>query len=331
MPWDAQSEYLAGLTGCFFDEAVSARFDAMILEQGLSPDGGVICDRYGLAGAGEGKLTALWNIIETVFPGSLPASGQQRGDCVSHGTRNAILGTVAAEIAAGRPDEQTGEIEHAPEQPEEGRKDGVFATETYYWYREHGGDGWQCEAAAEVALKKTGAWVRRNYPELGIDLTRYSGKLAGKYGASPPPDSITSLGRKHLVRTATRALSFEQVRDLLANGYGISSCGSEGFSNQRNEDGVSSRSGTWHHAMAYLGCDDRDVIKAKYGEPLVLVMNSWAKWNSGSRKVLGVDLQIPEGSFWAKWSNLRARSAIAFSGFNGWPAQRLPNWTGGVL
>lgn len=331
MPWDAQAEYLAGLTGCFFDENVSKEFDAFMLSRGLSPDGGVICNQFGLAGSGAGRLTALWSVIDKVFPGSLPASAQARGDCVSHSTRNAILATVACELYAGNPDEVTGIVEAIPEQPEEGRKDGAFATESYYWYRNHGGDGWQCEAAAQVAIQKTGAWIRQNYPEFGFDLTRYSGDLAGKWGAKPPPNRISEFGKENLVRAATRASSFEDVRDLLANGYGISSCGTEGFSSQRNEDGVSSRKGTWAHAMAYLGVDDREDTKKKYGEPLVLVMNSWGKWNTGGRKVLGSSLEIPEGSFWAKWSDIENRSAIAFSGFDGWPAQKLPNWTGGVL
>lgn len=331
MPWDAQAEYLSGLTGCFFDQKVADAFDAFIRSQGLSPDGRVICSRFGLAGSGEGKLTALWPVIDKVFPGSLPASAQSRGDCVSHSTRNAILATIACELVSGRPDEVTGIIEAIPDQPDEGRKDGAFSTESYYWYRQHGGDGWQCEAAAQVAIQKTGAWIRKNYPEFKIDLTQYSGDLAGKWGSKPPPDDITEFGRKNLVRTATRASSFDEVRDLLANGYGISSCGSEGFSNQRNDDGVSLRRGSWSHAMAYLGVDDRDEIKSKYGEPLVLVQNSWGRWNTGGRKVLGASIEIPEGSFWAKWSDVKARSCIAFSGFNGWPAQKLPDWTGGVL
>jgi hypothetical protein len=46
---------------------------------------------------------------------------------------------------------------------------------------------------------------------------------------------------------------------------------------------------------------------------------------------MGTTLEIPHGSFWARWSDISGRYSIAFSGVNGWPAQQLPNWTGDVL
>jgi hypothetical protein len=332
MPWDAQSEYLAGLVGVYADPAASERLTQYLLMQGQAPDGGTTCRRYGLVGSGAGKLWAPFEIMQRVFPDCLPASAQTRGDCVSHSTRNACLGTLACEIAAGKPDEVTGLVEGAPDLAEAARRDGVLSTEAIYWFRQHGGDGWSCDHAAEVVLKESGLWVRKRYEALGIDLTKYDGKLAGKWGATKPPASVLELGRQHLVRTATRARTFEEVRDLIANGYCISSCGSEAFINTRDTNGVSKRSGgVWYHAMAYLGVDDRDETRKAYGQPLVLVQNSWGKWNTGPRAVMGTTLEIPHGSFWARWSDISGRYSIAFSGVNGWPAQQLPNWTGDVL
>ena len=332
MPWEAQSEYLAGLVGVYADPAASERLTLLLLQQGQAPDGGTTCARYGLVGSGAGKLSAPFAAIESVFPGSLPASAQTRGDCVSHSTRNAILGTLACEIAAGQPDDVTGLHEGAPEVSDVARKDGVLSTEAIYWWRGHGGDGWSCDHATEMVLTNAGVWLRKNYGDLGLDLTKYSGPLAGKWGAKNPPDNIRDIGREHLVRTATRARTFEEVRDLIANGYCISSCGSEAWQNTRDDNGFSRRSGgTWYHAMAYLGVDDRDETKQKYGEPLVLVQNSWARWNTGGRKVLGTSLEIPHGAFWARWSDCKGRYAIAYSSINGWPAKKLPDWTGGVL
>jgi hypothetical protein len=325
MPWEPQSEYLAGLVGVYADPEATDRLNAYLAAQGQSPDGGEICQRYGLFGSGAGKLSAPWAVIEQVFPGSLPASAQTRGDCVAHSTRNAALGTLACEIAAGQPDEVTSEIEGVPDVSEAGRKDGVLATEPIYWWRRHGGDGWSCDAAAEVVLKESGLWLRKAYGDIG-DLTRYSGSLAGKWGSRTPPDSVKEIGQDHLIRTATHAKTFEEVRDLIHNGYCISSCGMEGFSNKRDDNGVSQRQGTWAHAMAYLGVDDRDTTKAKYGEPLVMVQNSWGRWNTGGRKVLNSMLEIPEGGFWARWSDLKKRYCVAFSGVMGWPAQTLPDW-----
>ena len=334
MPWDPQAEYLAGLVGAYEDQAAAERFDRLVFSQGLSPNGGTVCAAYGLYGAGEGKLSPLFHYIEQVFPGSLPASAQTRGDCVSHSTRNACLGTLACEIAAGKPDEVTGLLEGAPQVTTPAREDGVLSTEAIYWWRGHGGDGWNCEHSAEVVMSKSGLWLRQNYPELGFDLTEYSGRMTERWGRTPPPAEVEAVGQEHLVRTATRANTFAEVRDLIANGYAITSCGGESFSNRRDENGVSERTrGGWAHAMSYLAVDDRDEVKKLYGgQPLVLVQNSWGSgWIDGPRDVWGTSLKIPHGAFWARWSDLERRRAIAFSGVMGWPAQQLPDWTGGVL
>jgi hypothetical protein len=328
MPWEPQAEYLRGLVGVYADPEATDRLNAMLFAQGQSPDGSEICQRYGLFGSGAGKLSAPFAVIERVFPGSLPASAQQVGDCVAHSTRNACLGTLACEIHAGLPDEVTNEIEGVPDVSEAARKDGVLSTEAIYWWRNHGGaDGWNCDHAAEMVLKNSGLWLRRNYPDIGIDLTRYTRANQVRWGRPLPPDNIRRIGQEHLVRTATHAKTFEEVRDLLHNGYCISSCGMEAFSNRRDDNGVSKRSSsTWAHAMAYLGVDDRETTKARYGEPLVMVQNSWGRWNTGGRKVLNSVLEIPEGGFWARWSDLQRRYCVAFSGVMGWPAQTLPDW-----
>jgi hypothetical protein len=74
--------------------------------------------------------------------------------------------------------------------------------------------------------------------------------------------------------------------------------------------------------MGLAGFDDRPETHRKYGQGLVLVVNSWAKWNSGSRKVLGTDLLIPEGCFWALADNLDRCQCIALSSVAGWPRRK---------
>lgn len=263
--------------------------------------------------------------LEVEHEHSFIANGYAVHNCVSHSTRNAALTTLACEIAAGKPDEVTGKVEGVPDLPDEGRRDGVLSTEAIYWWRDHGGDGWSCDHAASVVLKESGMWLRKPYDQFGVDLTRYSGNTAGKWGARNPPDEIKQFGIQHAIRTATEIDTGDQVRDFLANGYGISSCGGEGWSSSRDENGFSRRQGSWSHALAYIGYDDRDEIKQKYGEPLVCILNSWGKWNSGGRRVLGTSIDIPEGAYWAKWSDAKRRYAIAFSSAMGWPAQSLPD------
>jgi hypothetical protein len=334
MPWEPQVEYLAGLQGVYRDSAAHDRLTDLITSQGQSPNGDDTCRNYGLVGSGEGKLSMPFAVIEKVFPGSLPASAQSRGDCVSHSTRNAILGSLACEIAAGKPDDVDGDIEGVPQISETARKDGVLSTEAIYWWRGHGGDGWSCDHAAEVAMKQSGMWLRKDYPEVGVDLTRYSGQTAGKWGRTSPPRKVAAIGREHLVRTATRARGFAEVRDLIANGYCISSCGGESFGS-RDRNGVSNRTrGGWSHAMAYLAVDDREEAHKAYGGPLVYLQNSWGpRWNgSDNRRVMGTDVDIPLGGFWARWKDVQNRYAIAFSSLDGWPPQKIDRWfTKGVF
>lgn len=314
--------YESGFAGCGIDE--NAKAD--LLDSVEWPNADDACHAFGIADSGAGKLSLTFPAILQCYPGCLPGAAQQRGDCVSHSTKNAGLATMCCEIVAGTPDEETGRVEEAREIRPEGRINGAASTEAIYWWRGHGGDGWSCGHASRVIKDQSGLWLRQNYPEFGVDLTRYSGRNAGLYGSRNPPDNILQFGRQHLIRTVTNVNSAEACRDLIANGYGISTCGGEGFSSKRNEDGVSERSGGWSHAMAYLGFDDRAETKQKYGGPLVLVQNSWGNWNSGPTRIMGTNIDIPGGSFWARWSAVSRRDCYAYSSFNGWPRQRLPNW-----
>lgn len=315
--------YEDGFAGVTPDPEKSAEF-----WDSIERDGGV---RYGsdaasaFAGSGAGQLIATWLHVNKVFVDCWPGAAQDRGDCVSHDEKNSNIVTVACEIVAAKPDEVTGKVEGIPEIPAAGIREGAFSSAYPYWFRGYNGDGWNCDEAKAVTIKY-GMLLMKPYTELGIDLTEYSGSIAGKYGARKPPENIIAEGQKHKIRTATELQSAEELRDFLANGYGVSSCGSEGYSSVRNEDGVSERKGSWAHAMAYIGFDDREETKAKYGGPLALVLNSWGKWNSGPRRVRGTTIDIPEGSFWARWKDVANRYMIAGSSAEGWPSKQLPNY-----
>lgn len=318
--------YEAGYAGCWHDPEAHADFISDVEGTGGYSKAVAALSQYGLADSAAGKLSTPFQVVESLWPGCWPASAQTRGDCVSHGTRNACLTTLSCEIASGQADPETGVIEGKPEVSEAGLKDGVLSSESVYWWRRHGGDGWNCDQAARVVLKESGCcWPRKNYPEIGVDLSRYSGSTAGKWGRSTPPDTVKTIGNQHLIRTATECNSFEEVRDLCGNGYGITCCGGEGFSSSRNEDGVASRRGSWSHSMSVIGADDRDEVKQKYGGPLVLILNSWGRWNSGPRRILGTQIDIPEGSFWARWTDVKRRYYVAYSSVNGWPGRKINN------
>lgn len=306
------------------------------------------------ADSGAGQLIIPFVFIVEAYPGCWPGPAQGRGDCVSHNEKNATLGSMVCEAVSNKPDPMTGKIEGLPAVSPEGIAQGVLSTETFYWWRRHGGDGWSCGAACRVAQKESGLWLRQNYSELGIDLTRYSAQLAGKYGVTPPTGKIAEAGLLHLARAFAEAKSAAERRDALANGYFGSTCGMESFAKTRDANGLSSRTAEgWAHAMASIAFDDREVIRKIYGDSLELILNSWNIWNGGPRDIYdsaryvpaakrklweSIDLvnpatgniMIPKGSFWAKSRDVANREWFAVSSINGWPRRKLLNWGGSL-
>jgi hypothetical protein len=320
--------YDAGLRGAYNDPRADEMLVDSVLRKGGNPVGAEVAHQWEFADLGKGKLVTTWQDVVDYWPGCWPASPQDTSDCVSHGSRSAALASWTCELIDGRPDEVTGVVEGKPDVSPEAIADGVLATESEYWWRGHDGGGWTCSGAANALMNDCGIWLRKNYPEIGVDLTRYSGDTAQKWGAKRPPDAVRQIGRQHLVRTATVLKSPEEIRDFLAAGFGVYFCSSLKWSSNRDENGYSPVvPGTWQHCQFCAGYDDRPEIIKLYGEPLVLNGNSWGKnWNSGSRKVYGTKLLIPEGFYWTRASSHRQNTLIALSSVNGWPRRKLKTY-----
>lgn len=311
-PFDEYS--LGRANGVIPDPAAEERFDDHIIRHGGNPDGGEVGRTFGFSGADQGKLYANWLDFAKVFGDeTLPSyAGQQRGDCVSWGCRGACAYAIASEVLNGN--------SGPPQISAEGLRNGAFSTEAIYWLRGHGGDGWQCSSAATVVTSRGGVVPRGDYSsELGVDLTTYSGAKAGKWGRTPPPADKLEFIKEHQITSATRLNGPQDVCDYLAAGKGVFFCSGLGWSKTRDENGYARQTGSWSHSQQFGGWDGRPEIVRKYGEPLVLILNSWGwRWQSGGRKVLGTDMLIPNGSYWAKSSLINRCSPIAFSGINGW-------------
>jgi len=325
--YDVVAAYETGFVGAYGNPEAAAALRDQIKAAGGIPDGAMACSAFKLEETGKGKLSLPFLEILKLYPDALPGGAQGRGDCVSWSTRNACLGTMCCEITSGLPDQNSNRLEGAPEVSDTARLNGVLATEAFYNWRRHGGDGWSCAEAAQVALNDSGLWLRKKYDEINVDFTQYSSRNAGIYGSNTPPESWRKIGEGHRVQTITEVEDYEVLRDLLANGYCVSSCGGESWSSDRDSNGFSKRTSKgWAHALAYLAVDDRPEIIKLYGEPLVLVQNSWGAWNAGSRRIFGTVVDIPVGSFWAKWSDIKNRYMVAISGVNGWPPKKLASY-----
>jgi hypothetical protein len=319
-----QGMYERGFVGSYYNPESAQKFAEDIESLGGIRYGEDACRLFGIEGAGAGKLSLPFIAVTSHFPEAIPGRAQERGDCVSFSTRTALWISYMSELVYGTNPER-----HAvPTLTSVAQRSGCIATEPLYWYRKHGGDGWQCAEAADVALTTSGMWLRRNYSEISIDLTDYSPRTAGRWGATPPPASVTQIGQRNLCRNATVCRTYESVRDMLATGNALSSCGSEAFHKTRDKYGIANRSSSkWYHAMAYGGVDDRPETVEREGCGLVLVINSWgSNWISGETRIHGTNLHIPHGCFWARWRDIDNRYSVAMGSSVGWPARRMPNW-----
>jgi len=298
-PEDIARLYEGGLVGSVCDPEDTAR-----LVQSLPmPFFG-----HTLAATGAGAVSLPFRAVVSfeAAAGRTPYDeAQTTGDCVSHALRNAI------DLArANDPDLSTTEdwIDRT-------------ATEPIYGARGHSGQGAVCSRLVRWAHQEGGCMLRRNYPDLGIDLSTYKADIGIRWGRPGVPSDVTAVAAKHRVGTISLIQDWQQARDALANGYGVICCSDVGFEHSRNSEGVSSPRGSWAHAMCWTAADD-----TRPGDCRFLIQNSWGRnWNRG-----GKAHDQPDGSFWVTQSSaqrmIRQSGTWAVSNVDGFPRRKLPDW-----
>ena len=231
------------------------------------------------------------------------ANGCVAHNCVSHATRNSVDITRSCEIINGQREEFVAR----------------GATEGIYGSRGHGGEGMTCGGAAKFVHQNGGILLRQKYGD--YDLSEYSA-IGGRWGRTGVPDELVKVAKKHQVKTISLINTIDQARDAIANGYSISVCSNSGFSSRRDKNGIAARSGSWGHAMAWIGMDDTHEI---FNETLFLVQNSWGVWNNGEKR-----LDQPDGSFWIRERDaaemLAQNGSWVFSDVDGFPPRKVV-WT----
>lgn len=328
--YDPFAEYSAGFVGASYSPKADEALESAILKGGGDPDGDRVAKTWGFQGLGEGKLSLNFTVVSELYGSTDCFSGasQGRGDCVSWAARSCGMMALLHEAYNGTPDEETGKVEGAPKVSATGFKNGIFSNEMIYAYRGYRGDGWQCHEAAQRMIDSAGLVVRENYDDIGLDLEKYDSGFNSRYYKGLP-DKWLPVAKAHRIRTATKLGGPEAARDFLAaaNG-GVMICGGLGWSKTRDENGYARQTGSWAHAQTLIGWDHRPETCEKYNDPegLVCIQNSWGRWNGGGRRVMGTNVDIPHGSYWAKGSLMRRFSIIAVSGVNGWPIGKLPNY-----
>jgi hypothetical protein len=297
-PKELYDNYRQGFSGCIWEQHV---FD-YLMESSKYPLFGSASRK--ISGTGKGKLSTPYKSV-LKFDKNPYNERQTTGDCVSHGTRNACDVSRAVEIDVHK-------------QREAWIARG--ATEAIYGYRGFAGQGMSCARAAEFVSTVGGIVVRKNYSGI-VDFSKYNGNLGAGWGGRGLPDKVLDLANDHQIKTVSLIKTVEEARDALANGYGIAVCSSYGFNSTRDKKGFAKQSGSWAHCMAWIACDDTG------SEPAFLVQNSWGKWNDGGHPEWG---PIPDGSFLIKADvaagMLKQSGSYAFSNFDGFPLQKLPDY-----
>lgn len=258
--------------------------------------------------SGKGKKVLLYDFIRKASNGEYPKRKQTIGDCVAHGAAYAVDAVKSVDIILKN------EFEEWVEET---------ATEDIY-----AGSRVQIGGGRIRGDGSIGAWAARYVNEYGalprgkygnVDLTTYSGSKARSWGrgGAGVPKSLIPTAKKHPIQTVSQVTTYEEVRDLIANGYAVTIASMQGFSSKRDSEGFARPQGSWAHQMSILAVDD------EYKRPGVLVQNSWGTWNSGPKRH-----DQPNGSFWVDAEEIERRilkkgDSWAFSGYEGFKPREL--------
>jgi hypothetical protein len=261
----------------------------------------------------------LWRSRERFDPGAFGDESQQTGDCVGHGSRSARDVTRSVEIAVAG-------------EPEQYKARG--AMECTYGARGHGGAGMDPGRAARFEVD-WGFLLRQNYPDLGIDLSRYNPSLAIGWGRSGVPSRIKEACKALHVGEWIFPESGHEALDLLAAGYACHSGQNIGFSARPDSRGIHTVDGRWNHDMATVGYDFTGEV---WPVKVVFVPNSWAAWNrqwaDWPVDRLGPPITGMITMHLDVWLDffVGSRSIYFYSDVTGVPAKTLPDWgTGAYL
>lgn len=175
------------------------------------------------------------------------------------------------------------------------------ATEDIYWGSRNiigqgrlGNSDGSIGAWAAKYLTDYGALPRGKYGD--IDLTTYSGAKARSWGRRGfiLPQSFIDKAKQHPILTASQVRSYEEVRDLVSNGYAVTIASNQGFSSRRDKDGFARPEGSWAHQMCIIAVDD------EYKRPGVCVQNCFSD-----------DTEVLTNNGWKFFKNLDTEDKVA--------------------
>jgi hypothetical protein len=230
------------------------------------------------------------------------------GDCVSWGYGNCVNIFQAVQI-------QTQKAKYGYEEA---------STESIYALS-------RCEIGQQFGSYvdgSVGAWASKALTTKGcLSRTKvgpYDPKRAKEWGAKGLPDNLEPEALTHLFKTAVNVRDYDQAIQLIQAGYPVPVCSSQGFGDERDQDGFLRPRGRWNHCMLFAGC--------RFDREGLLCLQSWGKDVPGGS--LPIEL-MPTNSFWV--DRATAASMLAkgdsyaftdsFAGFK--PNDHVLDWAGG--
>lgn len=266
--------------------------------------------------ADEKKDTGLWPFLFKAFP-NWKWGIQGTGDCVSWEWKQKIDVLMAVLI-------------YLKNMPYEARAE--TASESIYGFGrveifgrpDYGGAGMYGGGAAK-AVTKYGTLHRMDYGG-GNDLTEYSGRRAVSWGRTGVPDELEPTAAEHRAGDSINVTGAVMAGALIQNGYPVGYCGRTTWGLSRDEDGIAARKTSGAHGMCITG------VRYKNGEPYAF----WVANTGHGNHCSGPVGPIPMPEVYAQcgsWMPTRycervfqAGDCFAHSLYEGFPAQKLPDW-----
>ena len=154
-------------------------------------------------------------------------------------------------------------------------------------------------------------------------LPSYSANVARNFGwYSSSLNPWIDQGKLHIVKSSAKVTTWDQLVDAIDNLYPVAICSDVGFTMNQQSDGFHHREGIWGHCMMIAGVDP------EYKDPYACILNSWGDAH-GEIKDFVTGESWPQGTLRVRKSDIEAileqDDSFAYSGYNGFPSQELPD------
>jgi len=288
-----------------------AGVDRKILDKALSNAPSELTGQIYIVGSGPTTDNMqLCRLTRKVLGKDTDNYGQEIGDCVSFGAKNATEYVECCQIVMGNI------AEFHP----------IFPPFAYGTSRSIGnmlgtGDGSVGIYAAQAA---------NQYGELDAtaqDVPKYSGDIAKKWGASKTPwQPFLSVAKEHIVHKTAKVSTWDDLVAAITNLYPVTVASDVGFTMTPQPDGYHHRQGNWGHQLCIIGVDNGD--KSKNIEPHAIILNSWGDVMGGPlQDFRDPSLTLPVGVIRARKADVVAMlsqdDSWAYSSFDDFRLQSL--------